>query len=133
MTLQKLQKLLYYAQGTSLAIDNRILFDEDLICEEDGPAVREILPLYAKFGNGGIDLNQMTPEELSHKPVDEWTDAMLRDVFETFGQYATWMLRRMCLSEDPWKSSRPGCIIPKERIRRYFLINYIVKDQPISS
>lgn len=133
MTCRKLQKLLYYAQGCSLALDNRILFNEDLICEEDGPVVSEVMKLYARFGDNGIDLNQMSPAELSRVPVDEEITGLLRDVFETFGQYATWMLRRMCLSEEPWKKSRPGCIIPKERIRRYFLQTYVAHDQPLSS
>ena len=46
MTLLKLLKLLYYSEGSSLALDNGSLFDEPIVAWEHGPVVEEV---YCKY------------------------------------------------------------------------------------
>ena len=48
LTLMKLLKLLYYAEGCSLALNNKSLFEEDILAWEHGPVVSEVYDAYKK-------------------------------------------------------------------------------------
>ena len=50
VTHLKLQKLCYYAQGYSLALLSRPMFEEPIEAWEHGPVVRELYDTYKRFG-----------------------------------------------------------------------------------
>lgn len=55
ITHLKLQKLLYYAQGTHLAISGVPLFDENILAWEHGSVVREVYDKYHEKGRTPLE------------------------------------------------------------------------------
>lgn len=117
----KLQKLLYYAQGSFLAVTDGPLFDDNIVAWQHGPVVESVYHEYKKNGSNGIpfdedfDFDQFTKEE----------NALLKEVYDTFGQYSAWKLRNMTHEETPWKSTVQNCVIPQKDIKDYFKQEYL--------
>jgi len=117
----KLQKLLYYAQGTFLAITGDVLFQDEILAWQHGPVVRSVYDEYKANGSNGIlfdedfDFDSFTPEE----------NRILKEVYNVFGQYSAWKLRNMTHSEAPWKQTELNHEISIEAIRDYFVKEYI--------
>lgn len=120
LTNLKLQKLLYYAQGSSLALRDEPLFNEDIVHWQHGPVVREVYWEYAENRGNPIRFDEDFTDE-----IDEDTDALLRSVYETFGCYSAWGLRNMTHRETPWLETEMNEIISQDSIRKYFLENYV--------
>lgn len=123
ITNLKLQKLLYYAQGVYLAINNKPLFDENILAWEHGPVVREVYNQYRANGKSSIkyiaeanDFNICKSIECDQGKAD-----VLEFVFEEFGQYTAWALRNKTHKERPWLKTKQNDIIKQELIRDYFL------------
>lgn len=91
MTRMRVMKLLYYAEGCSLALDNGSLFSEDIVAWENGPCVEEV---YKHYENDVYNLPFGDADDLASLQKIEKSDKdILIQVFEVFGQYATWYLR----------------------------------------
>jgi len=54
LTPMKLQKLLYFAQGWSLAITDEAMFDEQIEAWKYGPVVRSVYTIFRDSGSGPI-------------------------------------------------------------------------------
>lgn len=112
----KLQKLVYYAQGFYLALNNgKPLFEENIEAWAHGPVVPEIYHEYKKYGREAIDIEEkdvaLTPAEKEH----------LDEVFEVFGQFSAWKLRNMTHEETPWiENEGEAGVIPKLELKKYF-------------
>lgn len=117
----KLQKLLYYAQGCTLAITGKPLFKDDFQAWEHGPVIPDIYRQYKFYGRNGIDFN----EEFDRSQTDKKIDEILEEVYNEFGQYSAWKLRNMTHEETPWKTTEKNQIISKDSIKEYFSENYI--------
>ncbi len=88
LTLLKLLKLLYYAEGCSLALNNGSLFSEHIVAWEHGPVVKEV---YNNFPNAyKLDIAEGDISELEVAPEDT---SILEQVFDVFGEYSAWGLR----------------------------------------
>lgn len=117
----KLQKLLYYAQGSFLAVTGAPLFDDNIVAWEHGPVVESIYYTYRRYGADGIpfdedcDLSMFTKEE----------NALLSEVYNEFGQYSAWKLRNMTHAEAPWKETPRNSVIPQKKIKDYFEKEYL--------
>ena len=65
----KLQKLLYYAQGSFLAVTDKPLFEDNIVAWCHGPVVESVYHEYKSNGSNGIpfdecfDFSQFTPDE----------------------------------------------------------------------
>jgi len=114
MTHLKLQKMLYYAQGTHGAMRDKKLFEEDIINWAHGPVVEEVYQEYKKYKDGGID------KKTVGLIFDVETNAILKEVYHVFGRYSAWGLREMTHSEEPWKKTSRNELIPYEVIAEYF-------------
>jgi len=105
----KMQKLVYYAQGIHLAMFGKKLFNEDIEAWEHGPVVPSLYHEFKKFGKGAIepnfenfDINIFTKEQ----------QEMLKEVYQTFGQFSAWVLRNMTHEEKPWvETTKNGTIL----------------------
>ncbi len=115
ITNLKLQKLLYYAQGYSLARNNEPLFGDDFIAWEHGPVIRRIYDKYKPNGAKGIEYN----EDFKIN-IDQKTENILNEVYEKYGQFSAWKLRNMTHEEAPWKTTLRNNIISKQKIEDYF-------------
>lgn len=100
MTTMKLQKLLYYSQGWSLAWDEEPLFTEEIRAWANGPVVYEIFQKHRR---------QFT--------VDSWPDgnpdnlsyaqrATVDAVLEAYGDLSGQQLSDMTHTERPWLEAR---------------------------
>lgn len=118
----KLQKLLYYAQGCSLALNNQPLFNENIVNWEHGPVVEEIYHKYKINGSRGIEYAR----DYDYS-IDKDTESLLKEVYNVFGKYSAWGLRNMTHEEDPWKNTVRNEIIPQEVIKKYFKEHYITE------
>lgn len=116
----KLQKLLYYAQGCYLGLEGHPLFDENIVNWAHGPVVEEVYYKYRNNGSNGIEYAR--DYDFS---IDRETEAILEEVYETFGKYSAWGLRNMTHEEDPWKNTIRNQIIPNSEIMKYFKEHYI--------
>lgn len=117
----KLQKLLYYAQGTYYAITGELLFAEPIKAWRHGPVVESVYHEYKSNGANGIDFD----EEFDFSRFDPETEGILEEVYNYFGQYSAWKLRNMTHEERPWKETEINDIIDTGLIKDYFLEEYV--------
>lgn len=120
ITNLKLQKLLYYAQGSCLAILDKPLFDDPIVHWMHGPVVVSVYNTYSKYRGNPINY-----DETFDVVFDEETNALLISVYGTFGQYSAWGLRNMTHEEDPWKNTVSNQEISQESIKKYFIDHYV--------
>lgn len=117
----KLQKLVYYAQGFSLAILDVPLFDEDIEAWMHGPVVPDLYREYKEFGSGAIPTENL---DLDRSMFSVEQKDVLDQVYEQYGQFSAWKLREMTHKEAPWKNNYDpysGRItIPQNEMKEYF-------------
>lgn len=116
----KAQKLLYYAQGMSLAKLGFPLFKDDFVAWQHGPVIPALYEELKEFGSRQIELN----EDVDVRKFSDEEQKLLVGVYKTFGQYSAWKLRDMTHNEAPWKNVNIGDIITKESIRVFFSERY---------
>ncbi len=117
ITNLKLQKLLYYAQGFNLAINETPLFDEQIIAWEHGPVVESVYQEYKSFGSNAL------PQPDDFNPNDIFLENeidLILEVNQVFGQFSAWKLRNMTHSESPWLSTIRNNEITHEKLKEYF-------------
>jgi uncharacterized phage-associated protein len=115
----KLQKLLYYMQGFSIAIFDRKLFENDIEAWQYGPVVKDMYNHFKEFGSGAISLN--SNEE--HLEMSKEENELFKDVMAEYGQFSAIKLMNMTHEELPWRKifyENPQGIIPYELLKEYF-------------
>ena len=117
----KLQKLLYYAQGTFLAITGEPLFDDDLVAWAHGPVVESVYHEHKANHADGI----VFEDDFDGSSFTDEENRLLEEVYNVFGQYSAWKLRNMTHEETPWRTTKPNAVIPKEVIRDYFIKEHV--------
>ena len=110
ITNLKMQKLLYYAQGTSMEYTGRKLFDEGIEAWEHGTLIPSVYKRFKKYERNPIT-EKVSPPQLSSD-----VEAILESTFEEYGQYSAWKLVEMVHNEMPWRSTARNCIIPDDKI-----------------
>ncbi|WP_274968629.1 Panacea domain-containing protein [Succinimonas amylolytica] len=126
LSLLKLLKLMYYAEGIFLAYDRGSLFNEPFIAWQHGPVVRSV---WKKFTNTPYDLNVTDSEVSELNKISDEDKELLENVFQTFGTYSAWGLRNLTHGEKPWieatdNGRRMNGEISRDSIRDYFKQNY---------
>lgn len=112
----KLQKLLYYAQGISLAANGKPIFEEAIEAWRHGPAVPGVYREYKKYGYQAIE----RPMDVDFSIYDAESRAVLDDVWSTYGQFSAWRLAQMTHVEPPWKQTEQGDDISLALLKEYF-------------
>jgi uncharacterized phage-associated protein len=106
----KLQKLVYYAQGLSLALHNTPLFLEDVEAWTYGPVIPQLYHAYKEHGSNGIPANpDFDPEE-----IDENTRSFLDEIYTVFGQFSAPRLIDISHSDECWNKDAIGEVISHE-------------------
>lgn len=113
----KLQKLIYYCQGFSLALANRPLFSAEIEHWTHGPVCPDIYHLYKQHGSNPIPAPVDFDAEAS-LTADE--RELIENVYSTYGQFAAWRLREMTHEESPWLNSREAGTISLASMKEYF-------------
>lgn len=114
LTNLKLQKLLYYAQGTSIKYTGKTLFTEEMYALQYGPVVSDVYNKYKVYGRNHIDEVVDAPE------LENDVTVILEDVFEEYGQFSAWKLVEMTHNESPWIETDRNCIISTDKLRDFF-------------
>jgi uncharacterized phage-associated protein len=112
----KLQKLVYYAQGFSLALYDRPLFPERIEAWTHGPVVPGLYYEYKNYGSGALPF----PSGCDFSSFNAQTRELLDEVYATYGQFSAWKLRDMTLSEPPWCDTPVGQEIQHDGLSEYF-------------
>ena len=113
----KLQKLMYYAQGLHLAVQDTPVFPERIEAWRHGPVVPELYHANKQIGSGALP----KPENLDFSIYDAQTRDILDEVYAVFGQFSAWKLANMTHEEEPWRAaSQSGGEISHESLKAFF-------------
>lgn len=122
ITNLKLNKLLYFAQGWSLALRDKALFNEDIQAWKFGP----VIPLiYRSFNVCGSMPIQHTVGEYDESKIKSEDIELLLDVYREYGKYTSVALVEFTHRPNtPWSNyyveTVPDIVIPQESIKNYF-------------
>ena len=114
----KLQKLVYYAQGFSLALHGKPLFSEAIEAWAHGPVVPELYQKYKSYGCRGIE----KPKDIDFDKYSNEVKDLLNDVWNVYGQYSAWRLRALAHEEPPWQVAYNSgtSVISHKELTEYF-------------
>ena len=112
----KLQKLVYYAQGFTLAVTGNPLFNEPIEAWQHGPVVPDLYHKYKDHGAYGIP----APTNVDFSKFSSEIKEILDEVYDVYGQFSAWKLRNMTHEEAPWKNTEKGDVISLSSMSEYF-------------
>lgn len=125
LTQMKVMKLLYYAQGLTLAAFNEPLFEDEIVAWKYGPAVEEVHQVYS--GKRDIvpsDLTQGLDKDVVADYVkvnnNDNANVVLNTVMEAYGDKSAIELMNMTHKETPWIETPQSEVISKDLIKAYF-------------
>ncbi|WP_352921207.1 Panacea domain-containing protein [Peribacillus simplex] len=97
----KLQKLLYYSQALSLAVNDSVLFDNQIQAWENGPVVSEV---FREYRHNDLVENTFEKTEFDYAGIfDDKTHKILEIVNYIYGFQTGDQLIELTHSEEPWK------------------------------
>lgn len=102
VTHLRVQKLLYYVQGWSLALRHAPLFPEPVEAWRNGPVVRSVYAWFADFNDAPIPPDHAA-ENLSGEAAE-----LVQSVWEHYRQFSASELWRKTHREPPWNEARDG-------------------------
>ncbi len=111
----KLQKLLYYVQGFSLAIYDTPLFHDEIHAWQYGPVVPSVYHIYKSSGANPLEANIEKLPELTQEQK-----SLIFDVYQVFGQYTASRLMEMTHEESPWRMTKINEVISHKLLKEYF-------------
>ena len=112
----KLQKLIYFCQGYSLALYGKPLFPETIEAWRHGPVCPKLYHILKGYGSSPITAT-VDPDKID---LEEHEKRLIGMVYATYGQYSASKLRQITHKEGPWKGSWEGSEIPQEAMMEYF-------------
>lgn len=117
VTNLRLQKLLYFAQGWSLARYGKPLFDAPIEAWTYGPVVREVYNKYSANRRNGISADaRIAADALTCEEME-----LLLDVVRKYDGYSTNALVSLShVPDGPWAKLGLSEEIPMEEIKKYF-------------
>ena len=116
ITPLKLQKLLYYAEGLSLALRGKSLFGEPILAWQYGPVVREVYNTYEYAGRNSITC--IVDIDENDIPKDEFD--IIKTTMQFYGSYSAEKLVQMTHGEYPYKITPRNHEISREAIKTFF-------------
>ncbi|MFT3686868.1 MAG: DUF4065 domain-containing protein [Phycisphaerales bacterium] len=102
ITQMQLQKLVYLAQGWSLGVRGKPLFDERIEAWVHGPVTPSLRPSFASYNQAPIAVSEanpgdsLTPDERHH----------IHSVWDMYSMYSAAYLRDLTHRQSPWKNAR---------------------------
>ncbi|MDO7884269.1 Panacea domain-containing protein [Hymenobacter cheonanensis] len=119
ITNLKLQKLVYYVQGFSLAAYDEKLFDEPIQAWRYGPVVADLYHYYKDNGS------QVIFPDPSYEFTQDFTpeqEELMKEVNNIYGQYSGVKLMHLTHEERPWMEAQEkgASIINTQTMQDYF-------------
>jgi uncharacterized phage-associated protein len=130
LTNLKLQKLLYYAEGSHLAIFGRSLFDDRIEAWDMGPVVPHVYHAFKPCGRQPI-------EEVyeGYSNLEMGDQRFLNWVCAFYGKYSANRLVTMTHRESPWINAfrmQKNKEISRDDMMNYFTDNWKIKEKIVS-
>jgi uncharacterized phage-associated protein len=100
LTNLRLQKLLYYAQGWSLALRNANLFAEEIQARHQGPVVGKVYRALSQGQKAGVINERQLGKAHDLLPEEA---ALVKAVWETYRRYSATQLAELAHNEAPWR------------------------------
>jgi uncharacterized phage-associated protein len=116
ITPLKLQKLLYYAEGLSLALRAKSLFSEPILAWRYGPVVRDVYKEYEYAGRNSIPCIADIDE--SNIPEDEFN--IIKTAMQFYGGYSAERLVQMTHGEFPYINTPRDHEISRGDMEKFF-------------
>jgi uncharacterized phage-associated protein len=116
ITPMKLQKLVYFCQGYSLALLEKPLFPEPIEAWEHGPVCPKLyhmLKVYKASPMAAI----IDPEKII---LGNNEKHLIRMVYDNYRQYSASGLRKITHEKGPWKEAVIHSVISHEAMAKYF-------------
>jgi len=131
-----LQKLLYFIQGLSCALNEQPMFPEACQAWTHGPVYPEVYIMFRDFKYNPIDDDRFVIFEGKQDDITERERRIIDLVTSTFGEYSAKVLEEITHQEEPWISARKGYddsepsneIIALECIKTYYYNIHIKYD-----
>lgn len=124
VTNTKLQKLLYFVQGSYLIKHNKKAFEDNIIAWKYGPVIKDIYYKYSLYGAEPIIVVDKFESKISIM-LSEVIDIVLESFLET---NQTNLIEETIKRGSPWSYTDIDDIISAEDIKQYFLENYVKKE-----
>jgi len=103
LTNKRLQKLLYYIQAWSLAINGTPIFEDKIEAWIHGPAIRNVYEEYKSFVANPIT----TPANPNlNVSLGKNTEDFIQRILSAYSKYDTATLEVMTHAEEPWQKAR---------------------------
>ena len=99
----KMQKLCYLAQGWSLALLDRPLFDDAIQAWGLGPAIPPLFRRFKPYRWGALDAYKLRTEPLN--VLDPEAQRFLDWIWKKYGRYSGSELRDLTCGQRPWKEA----------------------------
>jgi uncharacterized phage-associated protein len=106
----QIQKLLYYAQGWSLAMREEKIFDDRIEGWTNGPVVPSVFPVLANYKSDPIPPS----EARNGSGLDSDAIRLVEWIWDSYGKFSAGELWRKTHSEPPFIESRIG-LEPRQR------------------
>ena len=103
-----LQKLLYFIQGVSYALNAKPMFTENCQAWVHGPVYPEVYDIFRDFKYNPIEDALFVIFECAEDVLTEEECRTIDLVVNTFGEYGGKVLERITHEEMPWKLARKG-------------------------
>lgn len=112
----KLQKLLYYAQGWYLALNDDPLFIEDFKRWAFGPVCPSVYNKFKKFEANPIPCLSPKGELIEDEDIKKF----LTKIVTSYGKYTAVQLSEISHTEMPWIETPPYETMSKDKIAVFF-------------
>ncbi len=103
-----LQKLLYFIQGESYALNGKPMFYENCQAWVHGPVYPEVYDIFRDFKYNPIEDARFAIFEGVEDELADEEYRVIDLVVNTFGEYGGKMLEKITHEETPWKLARKG-------------------------
>lgn len=133
LTPMKVQKLVYFAHGWTLALTGRPLIDEQVEAWRFGPVVPSLYHALKHYGSEAIPASrrisaQAVFGEGEPLPIGELDRKLVEKIWRVYGRFPAVELSEMThASGSPWHTTwhnggkdKKGTDIPDEEIRQYY-------------
>jgi uncharacterized phage-associated protein len=128
----KLQKLMYYAQAWSLALNSSSLFDEEFEAWTHGPVLPTLWERFKSFDQDSIPLKAIN----STTEISTEDENLLSDILNSYGDLSAKHLEELTHSETPWREARGNLpievvshnIISQKMMQAYYRKRYEEQD-----
>ena len=117
----KLNKLLFFAQGWSLAKLGHPIFEDRILAWEYGPVIPNVYHTFKCCGKNHIE---EPSDPFDEKRLDSDEIELLVDVYSNYGRYTGWALKNMTHEKGtPWElvyKKGQNADISQEEMKAYF-------------